>query len=436
MRDSVLWRFFQFVRLTAGFSVAILGLETLHGQVYGQVYGQERVIVKSDGTEIPVKLFSVDDIQLTCLIEGKQLTIPVEQVSAIRNVADPPVMESSKPFLIGLGDGSTVATNSILYDRNAITIQGMQNEEWKLAPRDVAWIRFVQNGQESINRDWQEMLDRKGRSGDWLVFDRNGQLDFLEGLVGNITESTIELTSNGQTNQAPRDRVIGIVFFHGVKRTFAPAVGRLRTIDGDEFPASTVRFTADSILLATIGGMEVDIPADRFLEFEASKQKYVIVSKLIPVTVEWKPLVANSSTIEFQQRWNRPKFDMSFESETLSLQFPASDRAWSSYQLVEYSHGIAAKAGTRIVYEIDGEFSRLSGSAGFAPKLQLTGRVDLVVVGDGEELFRKSFDKTVFEPVPVLVELNKTKRLTIQVDYGNGSGFGGILHLCDLKLER
>lgn len=432
MHDSGLKSIFRNVRLVVILMAAILGSDAIQGPARAQ----QRVIVTSDGKEITVDNLKIDDVRLVYQSDGQPLEIPTEHVAAIRSATPLDNSGTRLPFLTGLNDGSKLLTDKILFDGEFLTIKESGGNDWRLARRDLAWVRLDNNEAESIDRMWQDLLGREDRSGDWLVFNRNDQLDFLEGLVGKITESAIEFTASGQTNQAPRNRIFGVVFFQGVKKAFAPAVGKLRTIDGDEFPASKIRFNTGSISLTTIGGIEVEIPSRRFLEFEASKQKFVIVSKLRPTTVEWKPLVANSSIGELQQQWNRPRFDTTFKDELLSLHFPSGKSSWSSHQLVEYTHGIAARTGTRLVYEIDGEFSRLSGIAGFAPDLQATGSADLVVNGDGKELFRKTMNEQVNEPVSLDVEVTGIQRLTIQLEYGDGAGFGGVFHLCDLKLER
>jgi hypothetical protein len=230
--------------------------------------------------------------------------------------------------------------------------------------------------------------------------------------------------------------VVGVIFFHPVKKLFAPAAGRLRTIDGDEFAAKTVQFGDPSISLTTVGGQSFQIALSRFRDLEMGQTRFAVVSKLKPASLEWTPLVPNPETIEFQRILNRPRFDTSFESKPLQLKFAASDRSWSSYQLVEYANGIAARAGTRIVFEIDGKYSRLTGVAGFSPGLVVRGSADFVVTGDGNELFRTTLDASRNDPVPFAIDLNHSQRMIIQIDYHDGTGFGGVIHLCDLKLER
>ncbi len=401
----------------------------------GFVHAQQVVLVTFDGRESAARLVAIGGESVEVLVSGTRRQFPLEEVMAIRRRGGQ-VSENPTTWQVALVDGSLLTATQVHATDTEVTLRRPNADEVVVPRREIDWLTQVRYEDPGLEARWQEILKPTERAADLLVFRRDNQLDYLEGLVGAIGDDAIEFRRNGQINQVPLNRVDAVVCFQPVQRTFGQPTGQLTTAAGDRIALKTATVADDQLQLVTVCGLEMSMPLDQLVTINLGNRRLVYLSKLEPALADWQPLILNREIVGHQKVLNRPRFDQSFDGQVLQLRFPRNDAGNVPARRVEYSHGIAVRGGSRLAFELAGQFSELSGIAGFAPEHSRDGNVELVISGDGRQLLRQVLNQQRDGPLPVQVNVAGVRRLVIRIDYSDGRDIGDLLHLCDFKLSR
>ena len=185
--------------------------------------------------------------------------------------------------------------------------------------------------------------------------------------------------------------------------------------------------------MVTNDGCVLELNVNTIAKIDFTSLRSRLLGSMNPSTIEWTPLLFNETIYEYQSRLNGPRFNQSFGNKPLQLELPDDEKAGLS-RLVEFQSGIALKGGTRLVYQLQGQYSLLSGVIGFSPEAPQDGKVAFVVQGDGTDLYRQVLDNQIDEPQQIEIRINGTNRLSILVEYHDGRNIGDILHFCDARV--
>ena len=240
-----------------------------------------------------------------------------------------------------------------------------------------------------------------------LPADRAGVLlangDFVEGEILDLSGSRVKLSS---------------VLF-GIKRfeTKQVAVAAYRAI----VPASTrfhLRATDGSSLLCDgldvgANGVRVRDPLLAAVQFPLAEIAEVGAGpRLVTSLMQLKP-------IEVRPKGDAPGYavNTSLSGGPLTLMDRTVDE------------GLAIKADTELVYELEGSFSRLTLQIAVPLEAPRTQSIVFSVIVDGKEAYKSDARTSAMPPVPVSVDVSGTKRFAVRVaaePAGTPSG-GGIL---------
>jgi hypothetical protein len=93
------------------------------------------------------------------------------------------------------------------------------------------------------------------------------------------------------------------------------------------------------------------------------------------------------------------------------------------------ARGIGIMAGTSVTFELEGKFNALLGRFGVPDGVAPASSVQLVAAVDGNEVYRSAWRTSVDEPVEMLVNLGRGRKLTVKVESAGGSvvGASGLL---------
>ncbi len=395
---------------------------------------EEVVVVTADDQEFEGNFLSFDRQSIVVEIGGETRSFPTETVVTVRRRGVQPSPERHPPEL-ELLDGSLLTASRVTSTGDELTLEGGPAVRLIAPTRLVRAIRFARLDDEKTGNQWREILDANDFTGDLLIFQRDERLDWLEGIVGTITDDEVEFTSNGQTRTAPRARIEGVAWYHAAGREFGESPGHLMTRGGDRIAVNSAIVVANEIALQTPCGLEITLPFDELASIRLGNQLVTWLSELEPVTTEWAPLLLNRELIAYQQVLHAPRFDEGPNGEPLRLERRSAGEGWAARQ-IEYSRGVAAWGGTRMVWSLDGRYGRLTGIAGLPPGVAKGGTVAIVVSGDGRELVREVLESGRPDPIPLDLELGGVRRLTVEIAYHDGRDIGDLVYLCDMKLFR
>ena len=398
-------------------------------------------IVSTDGTIILADILNISGIGVQISDSKGTRSIAHESIDYVQLQQDGPAQPAN--LTIDLVDGSTIAATELLVSGDSIALlSATEYTTHEIRTRNIRSIT-LNSVPDELNEQWQMLIQSKDRTADWLIFAREESLDYVEGTAGAISRESVSFTTDGRTANAPRDRLVGIAYFHAGGRDLVNPLAVLLTVNGSRLFIKSLRrgkpeLQEDprSFFVQTICGDALQLRPNEIAKIDFGAVRYQYLSRLVPSTIEWNPIFYNQAIYEYQATLNGPRFDESYLNQPLILDFSQPGKRADPAEKIEYQHGIAMKGGTRIVFQLESQYSRLQGVCGFSPDAPQDGFVELAILGDGKNLYRQVFDNRTDVPRSLDINLRGVNRLTLQVGYHDGRNIGDILHFCDVKVTR
>ncbi len=397
--------------------------------------GKQRMF-GTDGSESVIHVESIDEFTLEFESLGQKATLSIDSINAIQFSAGQ--YASGERLQVRLVDGSFLMVDDfVVSDERGLQTMRDDKMTQEIKIRNVASLTFVPVTPE-LSQRWQRLVESAEQVGDWLVFDREGSLDYIEGSAGSVSTESVSFQVEGRTAEAPRQRLSGISYFHPSNRTFMEPMALLLMVDGSQLNLRSFRRSeeGDGFVAVTVCGAELNLNAEEIFKIDFAALRSQYLSNITPSTIEWEPIFYNAAIYKYQAALNGPRFNQSYSSRPLELDFFDAQAGDNGSRKIAYERGIAAKGGTRMVFPLGARYSRLQGWFGFSPVAPRDGVVELVVLGDGKELLRKVLKHQVDVPFPLDLEIAEIRRLTLQVNYHDGRNIGDMVHFCDIKVSR
>lgn len=296
-----------------------------------------------------------------------------------------------------------------------------------LEGRDVRTVRFQEAGDAVLDR-FAEIASRKA-SGDQIVIRRGEQtVDSLAGIIRDITAENVQFEIDGELRPVAMKRVFGLVFYQPVGRELKKSACVVSDAVGMKFPAAALKLVDGKVTVTTPAGLEFSRSLDALARIDFASAKTMYLGDVKPESVEWKPLVGESTAelaMLFQPRVDRALFGG-------PLQLPRDDAgrhapAWP------YAKGIAIHSRTKLVYRLPRSFRSFTATAGIDSRVRPAGNVRLVIEGDDKQLYAGTLSGKD-AAVALNLDLQGVKRLTVLVDFGDDLDVADHLNLCDAKL--
>ncbi|HCK52637.1 MAG TPA: hypothetical protein DIC23_05425, partial [Planctomycetaceae bacterium] len=123
------------------------------------------------------------------------------------------VPTSSKPggARVRLADGSQLSCRALAATPRQVKLQTEHLGELAVPAAKVSAVRFGKAGQ-GVTESWLELLGRPIKR-DRLVILKGKTLDYLDGVVGAITDKHVNFLLDGDEIPVPLSRVYGVIFF-------------------------------------------------------------------------------------------------------------------------------------------------------------------------------------------------------------------------------
>lgn len=395
-----------------------------------------------DGTAVAGELRSWNSGQVVIASSSGDQTIAADQLESLRwpaaAAADKPVADV--PGIAELTDGTVIPIESLLVtsDNATLKLPAAAGEQASLSlnVKSLAVVRFVALD-EVLTKQWNEIRQSKP-AGDLLVVrKRDGKsLDYVDGVLGEISADKVELKVDGESNRADRAKVAGVIYLRATPPTTAEPRITLQGRSGLRAAAANIELAGTHVSVTTPGGARFDWPSSDLELADFSHGKVVYLSDIEPVAHDWVPLVGLPAGITAASAYGQYRRDQSAFGSALTLTAAeTADGAASASGVRRFNKGLAIRSRTELVYRLPAGISRLTAMAGIEPATVKTGEVHLTILADDRPLLETDVYGNQ-PPVPIDVPLNGAKRVKIVVDYGKNLDTGDWLNMCDAKLIK
>ena len=374
---------------------------------------------------------SAADVEIT--ENGALIKLPIDDVMAIEFAGAAPAASDESQMLY-FSDGSQLHGTSISRTAKSLTAQTVLFGAIDTKVDAIHAVR-LQADNPSYTQQWSTFLKRDAEKDNLVVAKRDGSgLDFLAGIVSNVTAEKVEFLLDGETIPVPAERVYGIVFGRPAGSqtgTGGPNVAvQLTSVAGDVFNAKTITLEGDQLKADSAWGQQVSVPMTQLQKIDLSSGRIQFLSEM-PAVVERfdgidpeNSLFAGLIAPEQQKLLFGPQRNMTIERQ-----------ARLRLRGREFTRGLCIHSRSEMQWELEKRFSAMDCVVGVDDEVAFNGShaVSLKITGDDNVLFEKLI-ATTDDPVPLRLSLEGVSMLTILVDFGDGSSVCDWLDIADARL--
>lgn len=383
------------------------------------------------------RLVELTTAEVVIETDGERKTLLLEELIGLNPVEAPAAAAGSPAAWIQLNDGSLLTATGFATASGKVQAPLLGGGQLEAKTSAVHWARFKpQNEQQAA--DWAKIIAADAAA-DLIVIRKDERIDYLEGIVEDITDEVVNFRLDGELVPVRREKVEGVVYFHANRGPAPAPAGVVHDTAGSHLNAAQLALTDGGFQITTASGVQLTRPmaAIRQIDFSAGKIQYL--SEIEPRSIEWTPFFSPAGddpqlTALYRPRMNLPLSNDTARGDEALLQLRMTN-ADGVPEIHTYSKGIAMHSRTRITWQLPDSFSSLKAVAGIDARYRNLGDVELVVEGDGKELFRAHVSGRE-EPLLLDIDLTGVRRLTILADFGKNLDVGDHLNLCNARVVK
>jgi hypothetical protein len=385
-----------------------------------------------NGPAVSGELASLSSQRAAVVTQEGELDLPLNELLAVDFKREDAAAASSATMWVELTDGSRLAAVSyqVYGGEAAIALAG--GGELKVETRKIRHA-LLRPHDEALARQWTSVTGAAVKSDTIVVrkptSDGGFSLDSAEGLLQDMTPRVVRFEFDGEMIDVPRERVEGVIYYHPVGRSLPEPICEVIDTAGSHWRVKSLGIDGDQLRLATVAGLEADVPLERVARLDFSLGKLLYLSDLKPGSVRVDPGIPLSQNdrdelSEYLARFNRPRHDEVMGGAALRLDEQT------------FPKGLELASRTQISFSLPDAYRKLTGLAGFDANVPAGSKVEIVFVGDGKELARQAIVAEGSEPTPLEIDLGGARRLQIRVEHLDKRQITHRVHLCNLRISK
>lgn len=379
--------------------------------------GLDVAVTTLAGEEVSGRMTQLDDRQLllTTAAGDRALTVANLLQVTLQPKASPAAPDISA--WVELVDGTRLVGASFTAAAGKAKFKS-HGQDVEITTRMLAHVRFRQHD-ERLAKQWEDSLSRADAS-DLIVVRVGENLDYVDGVIKEVTADNVVLELDGETRPLSRERVDGLVFFNPNKPNFGDPVCIVDA--GTPIRARSLKLAEGGFELMTLSGARMTLAAAdvRSLDFSAGKLLYL--GDVEPDSTDVVKYLGPAIPLELEM--HKPRRNQSPDGQPLTIEGTS------------YKKGLGIRSRTELAYRLRNGYRRLEAIAGIDDEVRgKGGNVRLLIKGDDRVLFDETIDD-VRGAVPLSLDVSGVNRLTILVDFGENQGFADHLDLANVRVLK
>ena len=272
--------------------------------------------------------------------------------------------------------------------------------------------------------EFHQFAAKRGKY-DMVAIRSEGRLNALEGTLGDGVPAGdgIEFTIAGTEQKATPKlaKIAGLVFISKTDVSAPPAISKIVDVARNALVAGNVVWNENEIAITTVCGLRIVYPnASRLARLDFSQGKLTYLSDLDPARADTNLSTEDNGNYGQFVRYRR---DRNLENGPLRIDG------------VTHAKGLALHAGTTLVFELGGDYATFRAVLGVDESVQTESRVEVVIEGNGRELYRGTIGRRDAAK-PLALDVKGIQQLRIEVRPTGLLELGGEISLADAKVSK
>lgn len=346
---------------------------------------------------------------------GKEESVPLSEVLEVRFRGE--TAKFDKPTaIVSLWDGSKLGVTQTQIVNKRLKLTSAVLGELSLPQNEVASVRFSDRFDE--DEQWSKLVERENKS-DLLVIRKEQTLDYLDGVVVEVTDKSVKFLLDGEEVSTKREKIFGLIFARRPNNP-KPLPVRVELNNGDTLMASTVTGTSSGVTVTTASKTDVSVPMEKLKLLDFSQGKLRYLSQDPPRDVKYTRGIQDGPAFVQDRAFYAPELK------------PMGTRV--------FARGLCIRPQTSLRYRLGGDYRRLQAIVGIDESVKDgNGDCDLSITGDGKQLLKLRV--TARDTArPIDLDVTDVVMLEIMVDFGGDAttnvDLGDNLDLADAKLIK
>lgn len=333
----------------------------------------------------------------------------------------PPV--EPRDFIETIDGSSLLATQAECSAERAALVR-VDGARLDLPRSAVRALRFRPLDDASL-AEWDKLVEGATLA-DRVIVERDGALDFLEGVVEQVGPEKVRFRMDDEVRELPRVKLTGVALQRAPSQTAPPApLGRLIDRHGGVAVFAKIAQTDTGLRVESAAGWSADWPWSEIRRLDFSTGKLLALTDLEPERTEYTPdpLWSLPGAGESLRAAYAPRFDVGFAPGPLLL----GGRA--------HTRGVAARGRSQITYRLPEGYRRFTALVGIDDHLRPRGDAVLTIRADEQTL---SKSRLVGGEAPTALDLTIADhhRLTIVVEAGQHGDVADVVLLVNPRLSK
>lgn len=388
--------------------------------VAAQSVGNDRLITL-DGMSFETTVVAIDSDGLVHTTD-RDIAIGLQ---GLRRIVRPIKVREPTDIVavVELVDGSVLKARHVSIREGHCTIAWLMASPLTLPLSSVRAIQFAADSRSPdddtprlslTDNGMDRALAAASMGNDCLLVKEQSMTTTIEGVLDELTEQEVTFIWGGKPRTVTRDKISAVVLAHSSDVPNLTGWCNVHFDDGSKIWSQTFELN-DGGLKAEMGnGVEVRTPFDRVIELRIRSDRMAFLSDLVPINVIEQALVT------YVMPWRR---DRNVQGGPLVLDG------------IAYKKGIGVHARCLLTFKVDGQYDLFAATIGVDDATSGRGDCVFVVLGDGQELFRKRMRGTD-APETLSVKIREVSQLGLQVEPGEDLDLADHADWCDARLIR
>ncbi len=242
----------------------------------------------------------------------------------------------------------------------------------------------------------------------------------VEGIVERLDREQLTINYQNESRKIGLEKIKALVMADlGLAESTGP-IATIQLTDGSTVVGVILDLVAGKLAVAMAGNNQIALDADRIASVKIKSDRLLFLSDLEPIDVQQK------TEFTVLRTWQR---DRSVEQNPLTIRYGDTEK------IVRFNRGLGTQAFTQLVFENPGKFDRFNAIAGIDAETEGRGDCQMVVRGDGIELWSKRV-RGSGEPQEIDVDISGIKRVSLIVYPGEDFDLADHADWCNARFVK